>query len=245
MLSVLTTLRGGPPGSPTVVVFPHAGGSPRFFHHWGPVLPATTVVGVTYPGRDERAEESYADNPDGDDLVGLARSAANAITKAGITAPVLVGHSMGAYVAYETAAALTRDGAADLRLVVSGQNPPEHRPSTTLHRRDDADLIADVVRQNPRSAALWQVEELRSMFLPAVREDYRLIETYLPTTTTVAEILVCHGHRDPEVSPDQLAGWRGYTERLHPPAVLAGDHFYLQAPDVQLPRLLAASFGLH
>lgn len=241
---MLTALHPGVPGSPTVVVFPHAGGSPRFFHHWARALPATTLVGVTYPGRDARVEESYADDPHGNDLVGLARSAAQAIIDAGIASPVLVGHSMGAYVAYEAAAALTRSGAAAVRLVVSGQNPPEDRPSTSLHTANDAYLVADVIRQSPDSAALWEVAELRSMFLPAVREDYRVLETYTPTQAVIAELLVCYGDRDHEVSPARLDRWRSHATLFHPPAALSGGHFYLHAPDLQLPRRLAATFGL-
>ncbi|MEV5826843.1 alpha/beta fold hydrolase [Spirillospora sp. NPDC052242] len=241
---MLTAVHRGAPGSPTVVVFPHAGGSPRFFQHWGAVLRATDLVGVTYPGRDARIDDSYADNPYGDDLVGLARSAADAIGRAGIASPVLVGHSMGAYVAYEAAAALTRAGATDVRLVVSGQDSPEDRPTTALHLADDADLVADMVRQDPDSAPLWQVDELRAMFLPAVREDYRLLETYTPTATAVAELLVCYGDRDHEVRPDRLDGWRRCAARFHPPVALSGGHFFLKAPDTQLPRLLATGFGL-
>ncbi|GAA4997387.1 thioesterase II family protein [Actinopolymorpha pittospori] len=241
---MLTALNQGVPGSPTVVVFPHAGGSPRFFQHWRTVLPTTTLVGVTYPGRDTRLDESYADNPYGDDLLGLARSAADAISHAGIASPVLVGHSMGAYVAYEVAAALTRAGTTAVRVAVCGQNPPEDRPTTALHLADDADLVADMVRQDPDSAPLWQLDDVRSMFLPAVREDYRLLETYTPTATVVAELLVCHGDRDHEVSPDRLDGWRRHATRFHPPVALSGGHFFLKAPDAQLPRQLTTSFGL-
>jgi pyochelin biosynthetic protein PchC len=107
------------------------------------------------------------------------------------------------------------------------------------------DLVADMVRQDPDSAPLWQLDEVRSMFLPAVREDYRLLETYTPTATVVAELLVCHGDRDHEVSPDRLDGWRRHATRFHPPVALPGGHFFLKAPDVQLPRQLAASFGLY
>ncbi|MFV2175677.1 thioesterase II family protein [Actinomadura sp. LOL_016] len=241
---MLTAIHRGAPGAPTVVLFPHAGGSPRFFQHWGAGLPATDLVGVTYPGRDTRIDDSYADNPYGDDLVGLARSAVDAISLAGIASPVLVGHSMGAYVAYEVAAALTRAGAGDVRLVVSGQNPPEDRPTTELHLSDDADLVADMVRQDPDSAPLWELDELRSMFLPAVREDYRLLETYTPTSTAVAELLVCYGDHDHEVHLDRLDGWRRRATRFHPPVALSGGHFFLKAPDIQLPRLLATGFGL-
>lgn len=242
--NVLTVLHPGTAGAAAVVVFPHAGGSPRFFRHWDELLPATTLVGVTYPGRDTRRSESYADGPYGDDLPGLAHSAADAIRSAGLAAPVLVGHSLGAYVAYEAAAALTRAGVPGVRLVVSGQNAPDQRPTTTLHRSADDDLVADMIRQNPESAQLWEHEELRAMFLPAVREDYRLLETYAPGTTLVPELLVCYGDRDDEVLAAAAGTWHRYARHAHPPAVFTGGHFYLQAPDEQLPRRLAASFGL-
>jgi len=238
----LTVLREG--AGPPVVLFPHAGGSPRFFQPWTGVLPGAHLVGVTYPGRDARMDERYADGPYGDDLAGLARAVAGELLATGLASarPVLAGHSLGALVAYETAVMLTGEDVPPVRLVVSGQNPPERRAATALHRGTDAELIADVVRQNPASAPLWEVEELRGIFLPALREDYRVLETYEPGDGIVPEILVCHGDRDAEVDPGAVADWNRRARTGHPPVVLDGGHFYLQPPDVQLPRLIAERF---
>ncbi|MBN9743395.1 thioesterase [Amycolatopsis sp. A1MSW2902] len=244
---MLTSLHEGAPGSSPVVVFPHAGGSPRFFRHWPQALSRTPLLGVTYPGRDTRMNETYADNPHGDDLLGLAHAAADAIRAIGLAAPVLVGHSFGAYLAYETATELLRRGDTGVRLVVSGQNPPAHRPATLLHRAGDDELVADIVRQNPGSAEVWANPQLRNIFLPPVREDYRLLETYAPPTTVfpkLPEILVCRADSDGEVLPETLDDWHACAHRVHPPAVFRGDHFYLAEPDLQLPRHLAATFSL-
>lgn len=244
-MTALTRVQAG--GCPPVVLFPHAGGSPRFFQRWTRSLPGVRLVGVTYPGRDERMEERYADGPYGDDLVGFARAVADELVADGVATlggggPVLVGHSLGAFIAYETAAALAATGVAPARLVVSGQNPPELRTATALHKDTDAALVADIVRQNPGSAQLWEIDELRQIFLPAVREDYRLLETYVPGDGIVAEVLACYGDQDEEVDPDTMAGWNRRAELAHPPVVLSGGHFYLQPPDEQLPRLLARRF---
>ncbi|WP_052230272.1 thioesterase domain-containing protein [Streptomyces sp. CT34] len=243
-LSDAEARKGGVP----VVVFPHAGGSPRFFLHWTGVIPKARLYGVTYPGRDTRLQERHEDLPHGDSLVGLARSAADDITAAGLAGPdgpggagpVLVGHSMGALVAYETAAALAARGVHGVRVVASGQNPPTHRVGTALHRDTDEHLIADIVRQNPASADLWQVPELRAMFLPVVREDYRLLETYECTGAVVPDIRVVFGDRDGEVDPVRIGEWNDFSAVQRAPVRCAGGHFYLRAPDTRLAELVRA-----
>ncbi|WP_438484809.1 thioesterase II family protein [Streptomyces sp. S186] len=240
-LSDAETSRGGGVPVVPVVIFPHAGGSPRFFLHWTGVIPTARLFGVTYPGRDARLHERHRDSPHGDSLVGLARSIADDLAAAGLAeaAPVLVGHSMGALVAYETAAALAARGARGVQVVVSGQNPPSHGVGTALHRDTDAKLIADIVRQNPASAELWQVPELREMFLPVVREDYRLLETYACTGAVIPDIHVVFGDRDDEVDPVRIGEWNDFATQRRAPVRCAGGHFYLQAPDTQLPELIS------
>lgn len=231
---------GSPTPAPTgtVLVFPHAGGSPRFFAHWQQPLPCVDLLGVTYPGRDARMDDLYPDSPYGDTLTGLARSIAHELHEQRPRRPlILVGHSMGAFVAYETAVALRLLGTT-ATLVVSGQDPPSRRIATCLHQDTDERLIDDIVRQNPASAEVWDVQELRRLFLPVIREDYRILETYEPTGNVVPAILAVFGDEDGEIDRGHIDEWSRFCDDFHGVQRCLGAHFYLQAPDLQLPTLI-------
>jgi pyochelin biosynthetic protein PchC len=234
-----------------IVLFPHAGSSPRALRHLATALPAHRVSAVTYPGRDHLLD--MATIPDIRDLAEtvaaeLCEDPATDHDRA--TAPsagplMLFGHSLGAYVAYETAAALSRARAADSTapsstiLVVSGQNPPLPRPidEATWPATDD-EIVSDIVRQNPSSAEVWSQPELRSFFLPAARADYRLLRGYVPGGTTVEQVHVVVGDRDEEVDSGRLPRWQEFSRRRITITTLSGGHLYLESPDTQLAEVL-------
>lgn len=225
------------------VVLPHAGGSPRAFRHWEGEFSDRQLWGVTYPGRDHR----IADRPYGD-LVTTAEEVATEITALDPQprTVVLVGHSMGAWAAYEVAVALAAapPPTPQIQLVVSGQNPPHLTPGTRLHTAPDELLVADIVRQNPQSAEVWAVPELRSTFLPAVRDDYRLLETYRPSAPPAPPpwtVTVVVGSTDREVDHRALFQWDRYSSTPARIITLPGGHFYLAAPDVSLARIARQS----
>lgn len=219
-----------------LVVFPHAGGSPRFYAHWATVLACYQLWGVTYPGRDACLGEAPPAT-----LQALAWECAcqldMRLDKSTLT--LLIGHSMGAWVAYEAARNLEQmTPERPIMTVVSGQNPPDCPPNSRLHQLDDAALIADMNRQHPANSALWEDPELRRLFLPTVRDDYRLLETYRAVPGTVADLTVVYGEDDREIDTSAIHRWRsacrgGYRTRSMP-----GGHFYLAAPDLSLPHYL-------
>lgn len=222
--------------APAVVVFPHAGGSPRFYAHWAKTLPHHQLWGVTYPGRDARLNEMPPAT-----LQALARECAVALDGLLEYAKpaLLIGHSMGAWVAWEAARCLEQmTPARSIMTVVSGQNAPDFPSDTCLHQQDDAALIADMNRQNPLNSALWDIPELRQLFLPTVREDYRLLETYRAQPGTVADLTVVYGADDREIDRATISRWRNASRGGYRTRCLPGGHFYLAAPDTSLPHYL-------
>ncbi|MFD0392613.1 thioesterase II family protein [Streptomyces nogalater] len=90
----------------------------------------------------------------------------------------LFGHSMGAMVAFETARLL--ENATPAVLFLSGRQGPTAERAETVHLDDDARLIEEVMRLDGTDAAVFQDEELLQLVLPALRADYRVVETYRP-----------------------------------------------------------------
>lgn len=240
-------------GGTCVVFFPHAGGSPRFFRHHADRLsalaPGVRTFGALYPGRDQRPADPSI-RTIGQLAAGITADL-DAEVGTGNTNFVLVGHSMGAFVAYETARLLQNAGAPQVTLVASGQDSP----SLVADRRadpeyaeppsfTDEELEADVLRQNPAAAEAWAVPELRDFFLPVVRYDYSLLYGYHPSPGTgtpagrITSVAVIVGEQDEEVDHLQLGRWQEVAERPITRRTAQGSHFYLEAPDHQLVDLI-------
>ncbi|MFK4548184.1 surfactin synthase thioesterase subunit [Streptomyces tendae] len=224
-----------------LVCFPHAGGSASFYH---PVAlahaVAADVVGLQYPGRQDRRCEP------------LVRSVAEYV---GHIAPILeqerplptvyFGHSMGAVLAFETALALADTPAAPRAIVASGRRAPATHRDEQVHLRDDKGLLDELRQLNGTQADLLGDEEILRMTLPAVRSDYRVIETYqaVPNRTVDCPITVLVGDGDPKTTVAEADRWREHSTAAFRIRTFPGGHFYLAAHQAEVNAELAATLS--
>ncbi|ROO60460.1 surfactin synthase thioesterase subunit [Micromonospora sp. Llam0] len=231
--------RRRPNASTRLVCLPHAGGTAAFFTPWADRVPAPLeVTAVQYPGRQDRRTD-----PPAATVRDLATSVAGAIDLTDPRSIVLFGHSLGALVAYELARVLTAWGRAPDRLVVSGRRPPGESTGRSWHTRSDADLIAELVRLGGMAdIRFFEDAETRRLFLPAIRDDFRLAETYRHRADPVLScpVTAVIGADDPEVDAGQAARWADCTTGRFDAHVLPGDHFYLVPHRGRVLSLLSA-----
>jgi pyochelin biosynthesis protein PchC len=191
------------------------------------------VLAVQYPGRQDRRREPLVP-----DIATLAARVAEALRPWHETGPLaFFGHSMGAIVAFETARRLERAGGnGPVLLFASGRRAPGHTVHETVHQRDDAGLIAELRRLSGTDASLFADDELLRAVLPAIRGDYRAIETYRadPGAVVACPVVAMVGDSDPRVSVADAARWAEHTTGGFSRHVFPGGHFYLtgQAPAV-------------
>jgi surfactin synthase thioesterase subunit len=217
----------------TLVCFPHAGGAASYYFRVSKALaPAIGTLAVQYPGRQDRRRE-----PPVDDVRVLATSVARVLTPWLDGNLAFFGHSMGAIVAFEVALRLEREHGKTLEaLFVSGRRAPFRHRDEYVHRKDDAGIIAEVRKLSGTNEEFLLDEELQAMILPALRADYRAIETYRyqPGPRLATPILALIGDQDPRASLDEADGWREHTSGPFDLRIFPGGHFYLndQAAEV-------------
>ncbi|MEU8082781.1 alpha/beta fold hydrolase [Micromonospora sp. NPDC049101] len=217
---------------PRLLCLPHAGGSGSFYHPLSVHLGATVdVFAVQYPGRQERRIEPPLVTIDE-----LAERIHAELTTWTDRPLVLFGHSMGAVIGYEVGRLLQRDGIPPAGLIVSGRRAPSVHVEESLHRRGDQALIAEVRQLSGTAAALLDDAELLEMILPALRADYRAIETYRhrPGRELDCPVTALVGEDDHRASVDHVRAWQGHTTGAFDLRPFPGGHFYLNNrwPDV-------------
>jgi len=224
-----------------VFCFAHAGGNPRQFLNWQPVMGAEAqIVAVYPPGRGRRADEpapaSFSD---------LADGAAEAIRSLGDIPVYLYGHSLGALVAFEVARRLP--GVRDL--IVSGLAAPSLMPTrraVEIAQLDGRDFMEAVASYGGLPGEIAAMEDAHHLLLPGLRADFKLIQSYLyvPGPPLHAGLTIINGREDPNVTAATLAPWA--LEFSSPPQYhwVDGGHFFFESrpgPVVEVMRRLVRS----
>ncbi|MER5483572.1 alpha/beta fold hydrolase [Streptomyces sp. NPDC002812] len=222
-----------------LLCFPHAGGAAGFYFPLAQALaPDVEVLAVQYPGRQDRLRE-----PGVDDVRVLADGVVAALLPLLDDRPLaLFGHSMGATVGYEVARRLEHEaGVRPALLFASGRRAPSRNREEWAHLKDDAGLAEELRLLGGTGGALLADPDILRMVLPAVRVDYRAIETYRhrPGAELGCPIVVLTGADDPRVTLDEAADWRHHTHAGHTLDVFPGGHFYLNEVMEEIAGLIA------
>ena len=144
------------------------------------------------------------------------------------------GHSMGAIVAYETARRLRTIGAGQpVHLFLSARAAPHLQDDSNPLRFLDDETFIDRLHRTYGAVpeAIRRSAELREVFLPILRADVELLETYAEDASEPLNcpITALGGKSDPAISKEMLAGWRTRTSAVFMQHEFPGEHFYINS----------------
>ncbi|MFG3281782.1 thioesterase II family protein [Streptomyces sp. NPDC048111] len=235
-------LIAGPPrpGAPTLYCFAHGGGSATEYLRWARDMPQATLQAVQLPGRGSRYGEPMF--PSMEALV--AAFLAEVELTPGPFA--FFGHSLGSLIAYEITRGLRAAGRPlPDRLVLSGYPAPHHRHvrvDDPLHHLPDDDLIERVAKiHGGIPQEVLDSAELRELVVGALRDDYRVLETYTWRAQDPLPVPVTVFGGEADHAREELDAWQQHTTRPLTVRQFPGGHFYLREnPDAVLHALAQA-----
>jgi medium-chain acyl-[acyl-carrier-protein] hydrolase len=143
------------------------------------------------------------------------------------------GHSLGAILAFELAQRLRAEGLRQPSHLFVGAARPPHigPPQPLLAGLDDKEFLEAVqARYDGVPPEILSNPEVLSMFLPALRADFAIYESYAykPLGPLDCPISAFAGTADPHVPAELMAGWEKHTTAGFSLRSLRGDHFFLE-----------------
>lgn len=219
---------------------PYAGASASVYSKWKRMFsPKIEVVPVELAGRGARMSEPFYP-----DIQAAIHDIAASIAAERHDQPFgLFGHSMGSLLIYELYQYLARHSLPlPVCMFFSGNNPPHLKlVKEDIHALPDEPFIEQVSSFGAIEASMFADPSLRNLFLPILRNDFRLVETRELNRDCSVPIqcpsFVMYGTEDSLLRTDMTA-WQELVAGTCQFFPFAGGHFYLNQWENEVVSLI-------
>jgi len=230
-------LRKVPGGKSALVCLHGAGAGASTFAGWGRLVPAqVSVWAAQLPGREDRLRERPLRS-----VHEIAAMLAAELADSRLERIALVGHSLGALLAFELCRLLVRKdrGPVVAGLSVAARAAPDEPVLSRSHLLPDGALIDELRQWGGTPEAVLRSPALLRVVLDVIRADFEAAETYhhqdgLPLAVPIQ---AWAGSKDPFIRPEKVRGWARHTSVPLRYSVCEGGHFFLRA---HAPAVVAA-----
>lgn len=218
--------------------FPHAGGSSSFYRPWASFCAANNIelIAIQLPGREKRIHEPPLDNLESIVFM-LTKEIVNYLDKP----YAIFGHSMGSMVSYEVCKSLIQsNNQVPEHLFLSSCRAPHLTPrKDKIYNLPDDQFITKLRDLNGTPEEILNNTEFRAFFIPMLRSDFKIAETYqgsidfqldIPITSLVGE--------EDTVSIYDILEWEKHTASEFSHLVFTGDHFYINSHIKQIVDII-------
>ncbi|MCM2390039.1 thioesterase II family protein [Streptomyces albipurpureus] len=212
-----------------IFCFPYSGSGASAFSAWPDTIDDVEVCPVQFPGRENRLAHPHYGT-----YQNLAAGLVDSLGPLLDSPFAFFGHCAGALPAYETVIRLAERGLPGPEcLFVSGQPAPHEASHDRMLTMTESELRAELesvvrgrgIEPRPDMIDLGMVVLLRDL---AAAREYRRVEP----VTVHCPIIVLHWRDDPDVSLDQLQGWRQYADSVDIHVVDGGKHDFMNGREL-------------
>ncbi|MGJ8628715.1 MAG: thioesterase II family protein [Sulfitobacter sp.] len=222
-----------------VYCLPQAGADAASFKQWESALPDfVQILPVTLPGRGLRLNE-----PPQNDFHTLCDSLFEEMRQVVFRPFVLLGSSMGGWIAFELARRFERAEMSP-ELIVALASPVPDLENMLPELRDPQTAVRDVVAFNAEFADAAEYPELMELILPTIAADFRMCNRYRPDRLSAINtpVLGITGRNDPLAPIDAMQAWSEFTRAAFKLDSVDGGHSLHETPgadffDVLRPEL--------
>lgn len=208
--------------------FPYAGGSAMVYSKWKKLTDDSfEILPVEIPGRGIRFAEELCDNMEDliDDLYSRLEQSFIAEEY------MLYGHSMGSWIVYYLMHRIVKEGIRlPSHLYLSGKEAPHIvKNELPVHKLSKSEFIEKIFSLGGTPVEFFRNEEMLDVFVPILRNDYKLIETCIyqePEKPFDCGITIFNGTED-DLDEEDIRGWSRYTTKGFDVYYFEGGHFFI------------------
>ncbi len=218
---------------------PYAGGSAAIYSSWkSALMPNVVLRPIELSGRGKRFDETLYKNIDHavNDVLNIMRSE---ISKAPYA---LFGHSMGGIMVYELARKIREEQLpAPFEIFISGKSAPNiQRERKKFSQMPINEFRKEVLNLGGTPKEFFEHPELLDLFLPILKNDFRLVETYnFIERNSILEndLTILLGEHD-DLTKEQEEGWSMLTNQKCSTHYFNGGHFFLNEKTEEVIAIL-------
>lgn len=214
-----------------IFCIPHAGG---LITSYTPLkkslMGIAEVVGIELAGRGEKEKFSLY-HTFAEAVCDVASDITESLSHSSDEPYMLLGHSMGSWLAYEVCYQLRKwEMRGPKHLIFSGNNaPPACVKGKGSDYLSDEEFIENILELGHKNSIVFSNPLLRKMFLPILRSDLRITEGYtadLSRPCLDCDITVIFGNKDPLIT-EEVRGWERITNGTCQLHNYEGGHFFI------------------
>ena len=218
--------------------FHHSGGGASTYYPWSKYLsPYIEMIVIQLPGRENHFTEPLNNN-----LKDITYQLKEGFLLYKNKPFFTFGHSLGALIAFEFIKSIYQHyGLSPCHMVVSATKAP-HLLFRMKHlsRLNDRALKEELKIYNGIDELILHNEELLELFLPIIRNDFSIYETYSfsESPPLPCDILALSGIHDQTVTQEEILAWSAYTLGKFEHHSFPGEHFFIKDNQKAILRLI-------
>lgn len=210
-----------------LILFPYAGGGASIFRNWKEFFKDIKLYAAQYPGRENRMSET----PINEFNILLEKIFEEFKVVISDNKPYyLFGHSLGTKIVYELALKIISNGLPQPKgIIVSAGRAPCYKEKKPIYNLDDREFIKEINRFSGTPIEIIENIEIMSLFIPMLRADFIIDETYVNENITKLDIPI-HGFmgtEDKELTIKEFKKWKDYTNREFTYTYIEGGHMFI------------------